>query len=107
MSRLSLKTLKLKSLPFGMFTFKVLLKRETNRLTHCDSNAGSIEQMRNMLRTTCLGSYRLRHKNNYRKKRVYTELLLTNAMDLAMIKLVHADKLHKIYKIKVDTDGSE
>ena len=101
MSRLSLRTLKLKKLPYGRFTFKVLIKRNVSRVLHCESNAGSVQAMRDMLRTTCLGEYRLRHENNWGKKRVYTELYLTNAMDLAMLKLVHHDKFHKIYKIKL------
>lgn len=104
MGRLSLKTLTRKRLPYGKFTFMVLLAREARGLVHCDSNAGAIEKMRDILRTTCVGEYRLDHELNWSKRRVYTHLYLTNPMDLAMLKLVHSDKMHKIYKIKrVDT----
>lgn len=105
MSKLSLRTLVRNNLPYGKFTFLVLLKRETKRVYFADSNTGSIETMRDLLRTTCAGHYRLDYSPNSRKRRVYTELYLTNAMDLAMVKLVHADKLHKIYKIKVRDTG--
>ena len=102
MGRLSLKTLKRKRLPYGKYTFMVLLAREARRVDHCDSNAGSIEKMRDLLRTTCVGEYKLDYEMNWNKKRVYTHLYLQNSMDLAMLKLVHADKMHKIYKIKLE-----
>lgn len=101
MSRLSLRTLVRKKLPYGRFTYLVLLKRETRQTRYSDANTSMVESMRDMLRTTCVGQYRLDWLPNTRKKRVYTELFLTNPMDLAMIKLVHGDKLHKIYKIKL------
>ena len=101
MSKLSLKTLERKKLPKGRFKFMVLIKRQAHRIWRCDSNAGDIEEMRGMLRTTCKGQFRLVHENNSRGRRVYTHLYLTEPMDLAMIKLVHSDKLFKIYKIKV------
>ena len=107
MSRLSLKTLTLKKLPHGRFTFKVLIKRNISRTMHCDSNAGEIQQMRTLLRDTCVGEHRFKYHVNWNKKRVYTELYLTNAMDLAMLKLVHHDKFYKIYKIKVATPSDE
>ena len=101
MSKLSLKTLERKNLPYGKFKFIVLLKREAHRTWRSDSNAGAIEAMRGLLRTTCKGKFKLLYDNNSRGRRVYTELLLTEAMDLAMVKLVHSEKLHKIYKVKV------
>lgn len=101
MSRLSLRTLVRKKLPYGKFTFLVLLKRETKHTRYSDANASMVEGMRDMLRTTCVGQYRLDWIKNTQGKRVYTELFLTNPMDLAMLKLVHGDKLHKIYKIKL------
>lgn len=107
MSRLSLKTLTLNKLPYGRFTFKVLLKRNINRIMHCDSNAGEIQQIRDLLRDTCVGQHRLKYETNWNKKRVYTTLYLTNAMDLAMLKLVHHDKFYKIYKIKVAVPDDE
>lgn len=107
MSRLSLRTLTLKKLPYGRFTFKVLLKRNTGQITHCASNAGEIQQIRDLLRDTCVGEHRLKFQTNWSKKRVYTTLYLTNAMDLAMLKLVHHDKFHKIYKIKVAVPDDE
>jgi hypothetical protein len=101
MSKLSLKTLDRKHLPYGKFKFIVLLKRESRRMWRCDSNAGQIEQMRGLLRTTCKGKFKLVHDENHRGRRVYTHLYLTEPMDLAMVKLVHADQLHKIYKVNV------
>lgn len=101
MSKLSLKTLERKKLPFGRYKFMVLIKREAHRVWRCDSNAGVIEQMRGLLKTTCKGAFKLVHDSNSRGRRVYTHLYLTEPMDLAMVKLVHSDKLHKIYKIKV------
>jgi hypothetical protein len=41
-------------------------------------------------------------ETNSRGRRVYTHLYLTDSMDLAMVKLVHHNKLHKMYKIKVE-----
>lgn len=105
MSRLSLKTLKRNNLPYGKYTFMVLLTREMIGISHCQSNASDIEKMRDLLRTTCKSAYRLDWKPNYSKRRVYTKLYLCNAMDLAMVKLVHADKLYKIYKIKVEAEA--
>jgi len=101
MSRLSLKTLKLKKLPYGRFTYQVLLGRNIHNIVQCESNAGEIEKMRDLLRNTCVGHYRLDYELNWRSKRVYTHLYLSNPMDLALIKLVHSDKIHKIYKIKL------
>lgn len=101
MGKLSLKTVERNNLPYGKYKFIVLIKRETHRTWRCSSNAGNIELMRGLLRTTCKGHFKLLHDNNSRGRRVYTKLYLTEAMDLAMIKLVHAEKLHKIYKVKV------
>jgi hypothetical protein len=101
MSKLTLRTLKRKNLAYGKFGFEVLLNREAKQTRYSDSNAAMVESMRDMLRTTCVGEYRLNHIKNTQGKRVYTKLFLTNAMDLAMIKLVHHDKLFKIYKIKI------
>lgn len=101
MSKLSLKTVERKNLPYGKFKFIVLIKREAHRVWRCDSNAGAMEQMRGLLRTTCKGAFKLVHGNNSRGRRVYTHLYLTEPMDLAMLKLVHSDKLFKIYKVKV------
>jgi len=101
MGRLTLKTLERNNLPFGKFSFKVDLARETKRTYFSASNASQIEAMRDMLRTTCVGDHKLVWATNSKGKRVYLELYLTNSMDLAMLKLVHADKLFKIYKIKV------
>jgi len=107
MSKLSLKTLERKNLPYGKFKFMVLFKREAHRVWRCDSNAGLIEEMRGMLRTTCRGSFKLVYEVNSRGRRVYTHLYLTEAMDLALIKLTHSEKMFKIYKIKVcQTDES-
>jgi len=106
MSRLSIKTVERTNLPFGRYKFMVLLGRSARRPINAISNAGEIEDMRNMLRTTCKGKYKLIHHDNYKGRRVYTRLYLTEAMDLAMIKLVHSEKLHKIYKIKVANDES-
>lgn len=103
MSRLSMKTLARKNLPFGKFKFMVLLARDQIRTHYCLSNASKIEELRNLLRTTCKGHYRLDWDTNNRGKRVYTHLYLTEPMDLAMVKLVHQNKLHKIYKIKVES----
>jgi hypothetical protein len=101
MSKLSLKTLELKKLPFGKFKFMVLLKRTAHQPYRSDSNAGPIEVMRSLLKTTCRGDFKLIHESNSRKRRVYTKLYLMEPMDLAMLKLVHHEKLFKIYKIKV------
>ena len=101
MSKLSLKIVERKNLPYGRFKFIVLIKRETHQTWRCDSNAGLVEEMRGLLNTTCKGRYKLKHENNSRGRRVYTRLYLTEAMDLAMIKLVHADVLHKIYRVKL------
>ena len=107
MSKLSLKTVERNNLPYGQFKFIVLLKREAHRTWRADSNAGAIEEMRGLLRTTCKGKFKLLHESNGRGRRVYTRLYLTEAMDLAMVKLVHAEKLFKIYKVKLrQTDES-
>ena len=107
MSKLSLKTVERNNLPYGRFKFIVLLKREAHRTYRSDSNAGQVEQMRGLLRTTCKGPFKLLHENNSRGRRVYTQLFLTEAMDLAMVKLVHAEKLHKIYKVVVKAPDVE
>jgi len=101
MSKLSLKTLERNNLPYGKFSFMVLLKRTAHRPYIAGTNAGIVESMRDLLRNTCAGDYKLVWEKNCHDKRVYTELYLTNAMDLAMVKLVHGEKLHKIYKIKI------
>lgn len=101
MSKLSLKTVERANLPYGKFKFMVLLKREAHHIWRSDSNAADIEEMRGFLRTTCRGHHKLVHEKNSRARRVYTRLYLTEAMDLAMLKLVHQDKLFKIYKIKL------
>ena len=89
------------NLPFGLFKFIVLIKRDSHKPWHSNSNAGAIEELRALLRTTCKGKFKLDHDKNSQNKRVYTRLYLCEAMDLAMVKLVHSDKLHKIYKVKV------
>jgi hypothetical protein len=103
MSRLSIKTLERKSLPYGKFKFMVLLERDMVQTFYCPSNASQVEELRTLLRTTCKGHYRLDFVLNSKKKRVYTHLYLMEAMDLAMIKLVHLNKLFKLYRIKVQT----
>lgn len=100
MSKLSLKTVRRKNLPYGKFSFVVCFKRDSHQVWHCPTNAGEIEPMRNLLRDGAIGSYKFLFETNRREKRVYTHLYLTNAMDLALIKLVFSDKLHKIYKIE-------
>lgn len=105
MSRLSMRKLVRKHLPYGKFAFKVALKRELHRQYISNSNASAVEDIRDMLRTTCVGKYRLDHITNSRGKRVYTDLFLENSMDLAMLKLVHSDKFHKIYKIILEDTG--
>jgi len=101
MGRLSIKTLRKKNLPYGRFTYQVLLARPARKIWHCESNAGDIEAMRDLLRDTCIDQYRLDFEPNWKNRRVYTHLFLLNPMDLALIKLVHADKIHKIYQIKL------
>jgi hypothetical protein len=101
MSKLSLKQIERKHLPYGKFKFIVLLKRESRRIWRCSSNASMVEQMRGFLRTTINGSFKLVHEYNYKGRRVYTHLYLTEPMDLAMLKLVHGDRLFKIYKVKL------
>jgi hypothetical protein len=101
MSRLSLKTVERKNLPWGRFRYIVLLKREAHRVWRCPSNAGAVEGIRTLLRTTCVGGHKLVHEKNNKNRRVYTALYLTEAMDLALIKLTHADDLHKIYRVSV------
>lgn len=101
MSKLSLKTLERNNLPYGKYQFIVHLKRHSHRVWRCTSNASDVEEMRGLLRNTHKGRFKLLFELNSSRRRVYTTLYLTEAMDLAMVKLVHADKLHKIYKVKV------
>lgn len=101
MSKLRLKTLERKNLPFGKYKFVVHLKRDAHKTWRSFSNAGMVEEIRGLLRTTCKGLFKLDYSLNSRGRRVYTQLYLTEPMDLAMLKLVHSDKLFKIYKIKV------
>ena len=101
MSKLSIKTVERLKLPYGRFGFEILLCRSYCSAYQSASNAKQIEAMRVMLRETCGDRFKLIHEVNYEKKRVYTKLLLTNAMDVAILKLVHADKMHRIYKIKI------
>lgn len=100
MAKLTMRTLVRNNLPYGRFKYLVLIKRSSNAVWAARANTSEMELMRAMLRTTCVGGFRLKHDVNTRGKRVYTHLYLTNPMDLAMIKLVHADKLYKIYQIK-------
>jgi hypothetical protein len=99
--RLSIKTLKRKNLVRGRYKFMVLLKRNNTRSHHATTNAGEIEDLRDMLRGSCRGKFKLQWEVNWRGKRVYTHLYLTEAMDLALLKLVHASKMHKLYRIEV------
>lgn len=101
MGKLSLRQVERKNYPYGKFKYIVLLNRESRRIWRCPSNASMVEQIRSLLKTTINGSYKLVHDYNYRSRRVYTHLYLTEPMDLAMLKLVHGDKLFKIYKVKL------
>ena len=102
MSKLSIKTLTRKNLPYGKFKFQVLLNRECHNPWRAATNASEIEAIRGLLGTTCKGKFKLVWELNSRGKKVYTHLYLVEPMDLAMIKLVHLDKLYKIYKINVE-----
>lgn len=101
MGRLSPKKLKRKNLPYGKYTYMVTFRRTTHNTYHCANNIKEIEEIRRLLRSASTGIFRFEYKKNRRKKKVYTHLLLTSAMDLALIKLVHSEKMHKIYKIEV------
>ena len=99
MSKLSIKTLTRKNLPYGKFKFQVLLARQAHNVLRADTNAAAIEEVRKFLEGSCRGKWKLIFTDKSRGKRVYTHLYLTDPMDLAMLKLTHQDLLFKIYKI--------
>lgn len=101
MSRLSIRTVERNKLPYGRFQFEITLVRKSPYARYSESNAGQIEAMRGILNDTCGGRYKFRHIKNSMDKKVYTHLYMMNAMDVAMLKLVHADKLFKIYRIRL------
>lgn len=101
MTKLKVRTLVRKKRPNGRFNYIVHLNRTTNDPKYASTNASEIEKMRDLLRGTLGGRYKLEHALNYQKRRVYTCVYLENPMDLAMLKLVHSDQIFKIYKIVV------
>jgi hypothetical protein len=102
MARTSLRTLRRRKLPRGRFSFKVSLVRSARSAAISDTNASEIMAMRDLLRRSLVGKWRLDHENNWARRRVYTHLYLESAQDLALLKLVHGELFHRIYKISLD-----
>lgn len=102
MSRLKLRTVKMKKYPHGRYKFKILLKRNLRQIHYCTTNAPECVEIKNFLFRSSSGQSLFVYTNNARKKQIFTELYLTDLMDVTLLKLTHADKLHKIYKIIVE-----
>ena len=102
MSRLSLKPLKRKNLAYGKFKFQVDFVKPV-RNGRCDeSNASKIEKIRKLLEVTGKGQFRFNWRLNFKNKRVYTRLFLTESIDLTLVKLIHPGLLFKIYQIVME-----
>lgn len=97
--KLKIRTLHRNNLPYGKFVYIVTIRRSHWRAKFSRENGKVIEEMRGMLKNTCQGPFRIDHEENTRYKRVYTHIYLVNPMDVAMLKLCHHTKMHKIYKV--------
>jgi hypothetical protein len=103
MARNKLRPLKRKNKPYGRFDYIVHLHRKSNIAKWSATNASEFEKIRE-LAASFQGEHRFRFVKNHNNRRVYTHIYLSNAMDLAMLKLIFSDSIHKIYKVTVDTD---
>jgi hypothetical protein len=99
--KLKVRTLKRKKLPFGKYTWIVSIQQEDNWIRLREANGLKIAPIRQTLENAGTGSWRFMYSRNYRNNKVYQRIYLTNAMDVAMIKLCTAELIRKIYKIEV------
>ncbi len=101
MSRLKVRTLKLAKLPYGKYTWIVTIIQEDDYRSVRAANGDKIAPLRKILDNAGSGFSRFQYIVNYRKNRVYTRVLLTHSMDVALLKLCHSELIGKIYKIDV------
>jgi hypothetical protein len=101
--KLHLRSLRRKNLHKGRFKYVLCLKRSHWRVRNSISNRKEVVGIRTWLRSACHGHYLLEQEKNRKREVVYTKLYLNRPMDLAMIKLTHAETLWRIYEI-IPTD---
>lgn len=102
MARSKLRTLKLSNKPYGKFDYVVHLTRRARIPKYAKTNAGEIEKIRHLTKNTFQGPVRFKWVKNHDNRRVYTHIYISHSMDLAMLKLVFSDSIHKIYKVIID-----
>jgi hypothetical protein len=103
--KLKVRSLKLKKLPYGKYTWMIAIEQEDYWTRISEANGLKIAPIRRTLENAGTGLWRFTYKLNYRKNRVYQKIYLTNPMDVAMIKLCTAELIRKIYKIELCDDS--
>jgi hypothetical protein len=107
MPTLKIRTRERKNLPYGKYRYVIELPRTSRRVCNALTNASQLEEVRDFLKTAAKGRYRLVwQKNNY-GRRVYTQLLLEESMDVFILKMTFHSKFRKLYEIKLSTDESD
>jgi hypothetical protein len=104
MSKLKIRPLKLAKLPYGKYKWVITILQEDEYPTVRMPNGSKIAQLHKTLENSGTGLWRFLYYLNFRKHRVYTKILLTQSMDVAMLKLCNAELLGKIYKIETNKD---
>jgi CCR4-NOT transcriptional regulation complex NOT5 subunit len=102
--KLKVRTVKRNNLPYGKFNYILTLNLRNQRASSNRSNAHEMVDVRRLLKDTCK-DFKMIFCLNHKKRRVYTTIYLVNPMDVAMVKLVHQEKIRKIYKVEVDLYG--
>jgi hypothetical protein len=101
--KLKVRTLQLEKLPYGLYSWIVVLKQPSNNINYAFPNEEMVKPLIELLENSSSSKRWKFEYHLYNSRKVYTKILLTNAMDVALIKLCHAETIGKIYQIQLRT----
>jgi hypothetical protein len=99
--KLKVRTLVRKRPIRGKYSWVITLKRNNHRAKRAKGNGQEMQEIRQLLRNSAAGKYRIEHEQNRRGDRVYTRILLQQSMDVALLKLCHHEVMQDIYKLQI------
>jgi hypothetical protein len=105
MARLKIRIKRRTTLPGGIFTWQLNLRRNSRATRRCPSNMDALKPIIELLDgDTCMGKYRLDVVQNWRKAPIATALYLTHKSDVALIKMCYSDAIRDIYQLELVED---